>query len=464
MKITTTAFCSLLLTFGIHSTAWSQGYPPMPALNGYPPSHATSPAYWGPPPMAPTPAVAQGVIQANYCEDGSCNDACTGACGGVCSGGCGGNGESGLFNGLFGRLVNRGRGRAGGGWLDIEYLLLWNKERFVPILATTSEPGTPFASAGVLGEPTTSVLYGGGLIGGDPYSGFRISGGRWVDPERTLGIGSRFWLAGGEEDFSASSDEAGNPILARPFFDTDAGAQDALVVAYPGSSHGSINVTAENRVRGFDVYFRKLLLSGYCNRFDVIGGYHHSSVEDTVDIQNSLISDDDTRIPRGSQIDTQDIFEVDNQFHGGFVGLMAEAEDGRLSWNMLAKVAFGNMNQEATISGSTTSSVPGAGSSTSDFGLLALPSNIGRFDQDEFAIVPELTVSMAYNVSNNFAVQLGYTFIYWSEVALAGDMIDTTINTTQLTGPLVGDSRPSASLTSDGFWYSGLSIGGRLRF
>ena len=144
---------------------------------------------------------------------------------------------------------------------------------------------------------------------------------------------------------------------------------------------------------------------------------------------------------------------------------MAQSADGPLSWSTMAKVAFGNMNQEARISGSSTTTIPGAGADTSQGGLLALPSNIGRFDQDEFAIVPELNVSVRYNVSNNFQVLLGYSFIYWSEVALSGDLIDLNVNPTQIGGDLVGEAAPSQpALKSDGFWYSGLSVGGAIRF
>ena len=277
-----------------------------------------------------------------------------------------------------------------------------------------------------------------------------------------MGIGGRFFFVGGTEDFDRSSD--GDPILARPVFDTDIGTPSSLLVAAPGLSSGSISVEAENTVTGFDVFLRKMLLSGYCNRLDFIGGYHNSTINDDVEIENTIINEDVNRAPLGTSVRTRDTFEVRNQFNGGFIGLMGTSEDGPLSWNLLAKVAFGNMNQEATISGTTTSSVPGADSFQNPFGFLALPTNIGSFDRDEFAIVPEINVNMGYHVTQNFQVIVGYTFIHWSKVALAGDLIDTSINSTQLAGTLVGDVAPTAQLTSDGFWYSGLSIGGSWRF
>ena len=472
--------------YGIHQPFVQQAVPQVRYASNYTPhlSHGIQQ------PLDYSGYGGQPVIPASWVGCESCGTVCGGTCGApaigcddcgsaACGGGClsgGGRGllggaGGGLLSSLGGGLLGGGAGGVGGlamangGWLDVEYLLWWAKDRYVPVLATTAASGTASNIAGRLGQATTTPLFVDDRIGEGPYSGVRVSGGTWFDQRRTLGLGGRYFVAGGEEDFSAESDANGNPILARPFFNTVTGTQDALLVAYPGISHGSINVTAENHTSGFDIYFRKLLLSGYCNRFDFIGGYHTSKVKDTVEITNTLISDDGTRIPIGGQIDTRDTFEVVNRFNGGFVGLMGQAEDGRLSWNMLAKIAFGNMNQEATISGSTTSSVPGFGSSSTGSGLLALPTNIGSFDDDVFAFVPEVNVSVAYNLSNNFSLLLGYSFIYWSEVAVAGDLIDTTINTTQLTGGLVGDPRPTpGTLVSDGFFYHGLSIGGRFRF
>lgn len=410
------------------------------------------------------------------CGDGfTYTSPCTGACGGVCGGGCGGGGGGGRHRGVLRHILGGSAGLAGGAatgvgsllgmngaWLDVEYLLWWNKDRYIPALATQSPTGTPIANAGVLGAPSTSILFGDESINGSPNSGFRISSGMWLEPTQSTGIGFRYFTIEDEENFNVSSD--GDPILGRPFFDTVTGSGAALLVAFPGVNSGSIDVTATNEARGFDVYFRKLLLSGNCNRFDLIGGYHNSTVEDTVNIRNSITGIDGTRIPIDATITTQDNFVVENQFHGGFVGLLAEAGDGALSWSMMGKIAFGNMNQEARISGSTTSSVPGAGSATSPQGLLALPSNIGSFDQDEFALVPEFNVSVRYNLNSRMQFILGYSFIYWSEVALAGDTIDLNVNSSQFTGPLVGAAQPAVSLKSDGFWYTGLSVGGSLRF
>lgn len=487
MNKTLRAIILPILVMGLPAEAWSQmpgpspAAPPIPSSvpsigfgslgtlypSGQIPSSLPSNAMQPVPSMQPMPTCgACGAPPMGCgCDDGfTYASPCSGACGGSCAGGCGS--KSGVLGRLLGGGLGAGLGAGigtSGGWLDVEYLLWWNKDRFVPALATQSPAGTPAATAGQLGQPSTSILFGNDLINGGPHSGFRVSTGKWLDQQQSNGIGFRYFFVAGEEDLNARS--SGDPILARPFFNTSTNAQDALLVAFPGDSSGSIDVTARNEAGGFDIFVRKLLLSGHCNRFDLIGGYHNSYIEDSVEINSSLTALNGNRVPIDTVISTRDYFEVNNQFHGGFVGLMAESADGPLSWSTMAKVAFGNMNQEARIRGEATTSIPGAGSAGTPAGLLALPTNIGTFDQDEFAIVPELNVSVRYNVSDRFQVLLGYSFIYWSEVALSGDMIDLNVNTTQIDGALVGNASPARQpLQSDGFWYSGLSIGGALRF
>ena len=215
---------------------------------------------------------------------------------------------------------------------------------------------------------------------------------------------------------------------------------------------------------GGDLYLRKLLLSGQGNRIDLIGGYQHTDLDDDVWITHSLVSQGGGPIAIGTVIESQDRFQVENQFDGGFVGLMAASKDGGLSWRLLTKVAFGNMRQAYTISGSTVTTVPPGPAAGINTGLLTLPTNIGFASNNTMAIVPELNVSVKYNLKKNVQLTAGYSLIYWSKIILAGDIIDTTINPTQVPGPLVGAARPAVSVSDDSFYYHGITAGVHIRF
>ncbi len=367
--------------------------------------------------------------------------------------GCGG----GFLSGLFG---------AGGPsriWGGVDYLYWWNKERTVPALVTTSPAGTPLLQAGVLGQPGTSVLFGG-QFDDEATSGVRGTLGFWLDERQTLGVFGRAFRISEDIGFNASS--TGEPILARPFFDADLNAQNSLVAAFPGISQGGVDVLTTNEITGYDVLLRKMLYYGNCNRIDFVGGYQSTQVDDGVHIEHQITSlDPNGRVPVGTQITTRDWFDVENEFHGGTIGLMAQGYDGRLTWNLLTKIGFGNTAQTVTIRGESTTLVPNAGSATFNQGLLALDTNNGVYEQDAFTVVPELDLSVAYSLTNRLAVSIGYSLVYWSNVALAGDAIDSTINPTQIDGPLIGPARPAFNGIDDGsFWAHGLTAGLQGRF
>src|SRR5207253_2607656 len=61
-------------------------------------------------------------------------------------------------------------------WFSGEYLLWWTKGSNLPPLVTTGSPAA--ARPGALGQPGTSVLFGGDVDSG-PRSGARFAGGLW---------------------------------------------------------------------------------------------------------------------------------------------------------------------------------------------------------------------------------------------------------------------------------------------
>ena len=423
------------------------------------------------------------------CDDGDTCDG-PGSCDGCDSPGCASHGKIGALSGLsslfngqlnnpcndlwggacvtgvhgLGCLHDSGAPRPSRFWFDGELMWLWSKNnRSLPVLATTSTPGTPFDEAGVLGLPTTQTLFGGGEVGDDADLGWRAMAGLWFNPEQTWGAGIRgFYFGPQGANFSAQSD--GSPILARPFFNAGTSAEDALVVTYPGVSSGSLDIDAETEVSSIEIFLRKMLYYGYGNRIDVIGGFHASRIEDSVRINDVLVSENPGGIlPIGTRIETDDIFRASNDFYGGEVGLMTSGFDGRLTWNLITKVSFGSTRERVSINGQTQTTIPGGGSSLEDFGLLALPSNIGVYENDEFTILPELAVNVAYSVTSRLQFSVGYSLLYWSNAAMASNAVDTTINPTQTSVP-VGPIVPVYSLTDDSFWLQGITGGINLRF
>ena len=64
---------------------------------------------------------------------------------------------------------------------------------------------------------------------------------------------------------------------------------------------------------------------------------------------------------------------------------------------LLGLFMLGNNHRIVTIDGSTTSSAQGV-SFTDPGGLLALSSNMGRYTDDEFVVIPELGATFGYAI------------------------------------------------------------------
>ncbi len=457
------------------------GLQPASSTGTFPPAPIPAPA------VSADPSVSMGYAPASGSSCSSC-DSCT-ACDSCDDCGhpdCACDCDSGLLSTLFGPgsclfgscgladgshsghlsyLFGDGSPRPDRIYGGVEWLYWWNKNRYAPALATTSVPGTDYADAGVEGLTSTSVLFGGDYDADDDgESGIRGTLGLWFDRRQTCGVFARAFQFGSEDiNFTAAS--PGNTILARPFYNASLDQEGSLVVSYPGISRGRIDIRTAMEITGYEVLFRKLLYYGECNRLDFVSGYHGTQVDDSISISHVLVSQDPQgRVPVGTQLSTTDAFDVENEFNGGTIGLMAQGYDGRLTWNLLTKLSLGNTTETVTIRGVSTTAIPGAGSANFDQGLLALDTNSGIYEQDKFTLIPELDVSVMYHLTGRLQFSVGYSAIYWSNVALAGNAIDRVINPTQIAGPLVGPARPAFTFSDEGYWVQGLTFGLHGRF
>jgi hypothetical protein len=338
------------------------------------------------------------------------------------------------------------------------------KESPVPPLVTTSPPGTPRELAGVLGAPGTAILYDGD--GNPERSGGRFTLGFWFDGEQTIGLESTtLFIAERSMTFQASS--SGIPILARPFFNVLSGTSASELVAYPGALAGGVAVSSGNQIWGTELNVRANLLRGCYWHWDVLAGVRFLGLDEHLGISEGLT------VPAGalagSGIIVQDSFSTHNFFVGGQLGFDVGFQRGPWSVDLIGKVALGNTHEEATINGSTLFAVPGLPVSVQPGGLYALPSNIGHFNRDRFAVVPETGIMIGYQITPRVRAIFGYTFLYNSAVLRPGNQIDHVVNVTQLPsqvgpGTLVGVARPAPILHGSDFWAQGLTFGLELRY
>ncbi|NLS96728.1 MAG: BBP7 family outer membrane beta-barrel protein [Planctomycetaceae bacterium] len=349
-------------------------------------------------------------------------------------------------------------------WLDFEYLMWWLEGSRTPPLVTSGIGG----SVGILGETGTDVLFPTSLLNSDMRSGFRAGATYWFDNERQIGIDGDYLIMLEEsEHFSISSD--GNPVLARPYFDVVAGHEDSHVFAFPDAAIGTIAISSDSCFQAAGICLRKAILEtndvvlpgddGAGSRVDWVVGYRFVQLDEGLTINESFEAAGPTRF------DLHDSFDAENTFHGVNLGMLAEMRCWGFSLELAMLLALGHSSADVVIDGTTTTTAGGA-PAVSDGGLLALATNSGSYTQNNLAAIPELGVTLGYNITQRLRATLGYSFIYWSRVARPGEQIDRNLNPSYFpdNGPPAGAPLPEFVFMTSDMWIQGIDFGVDFRF
>ncbi len=360
-----------------------------------------------------------------------------------------------------------------------EYLNWSTKGYPLPILVTTAPATGNENFRGTLGANGTTPIFGGSDTGAGPTSGGRFTVGWNLDPCGTCGIEvSGFFLGRKNDNFAAN-----NPVLARPFFNFNTGMQDRELTSSPGTApgdffklQGSINVQNFSDFWGAEINYRRLLCADCNYSISALVGFRYLDLHEGLDITENVLSLQ--AVPGfpifnpGNQITVADSFHTRNRFYGGQAGLDGEYYLGRWFVGGRAQVGLGVTHETVDINGSQTVATPGGQRMTFNGGLLALPSNIGTFSQNKFAVVPQIGVKLGYNLTDNVRLFVGYDFLYWSNVVRPGDQVDTNLNVSQI--PNFGNNpafvppsnivRPIVPMRTTSFYAHGVSAGLEVRY
>ncbi len=351
-------------------------------------------------------------------------------------------------------------------WFRGEYIGWWGKGIDLPALLTTSPAGTGAARAGLLGDPGTQILFGNDSYDEDLRGGIRFSFGYWLDHGHCQGIEAYiFSLEEASLSYSNSS-TGGLPILARPFFDASQQQYVAQLLAHPDVANGQFDFNFSTETTGAGVLLRTNAARSCEHNVDFLGGYRYTRVEDSLNINDQLTSTaTGGNVPLGTVVAGFDTIDTSNEFHGVDLGMAIDFKRDRWTFTFLGKCALGNMAQDIHIDGSTTVTVPGAGSTTTAGGLLTQPTNIGDFSRDKFTVVPEASINARYVLNCRWTALFGYNFIYWNNVVRADDQIDFRVNTTQIGGgTLFGPGQPELEFKETNYWLQGVNAGLELHF
>ncbi len=338
-----------------------------------------------------------------------------------------------------------------------EFLYWWSSPLNTPILASTSPANVVVDDAGVLGQPGTQSLFGGRLSD-DIRPGGRFTTNLWFDQCQNRGLEASYtFLPGQGADYSVDSNRL--PVISRPFFNTETGLQDAELVAFPNRLTGSLAINANTDFHMGDLAYRWNVCCNNCRRVDLLVGYRFAYLHDRIRIRERLTSTSlDSGIVPGTTITVTDNFDAANYFNGVEIGVAAQRQTCLGCADFWLKTAFGNTRNRSNITGSTVTTANGQTANT-DAGFLALGTNIGRRNTDEFSTLTELGGKLNRDFGC-WRASVGYTVMFWSCLGRGGDLIDLEVNTSQLPpGPLAGSPSPRFRETQSCFWAQGVTFG-----
>jgi hypothetical protein len=359
-------------------------------------------------------------------------------------------------------------------WVSGDYLLWWIKDSHLPPLVTT---GTA-AGQGRLDRPGTAVLFGGDLDHGE-QSGGRFDIGLWLDDAQEWSLQADV-LALGQRSvtFAATSEQF--PVLGRPFFDLTRQTQAVEVIAFPGVAAGSVAATSTSRLWGLDVDGSKTLCCNCSYKVDLLAGLRYLDLREDIALSEaSTVNADVHTLPSlapraGTSAMVSDAFAAGSRFLGGQLGVSGEVCQGPWVLTFLGKLALGGVKEEVAVAGAhqitrlATSTSPGHTGATQGGGFLAQPGDTGDFTRKAFAAVPEVGITLGYQVADHVRLSAGYSFLYWSDVFRPEDRIEPVLSGTRSAAGLVagqtGAVHARAPLQSTDFWAQGLSVGLEFRY
>lgn len=359
-------------------------------------------------------------------------------------------------------------------WFRGDWLNWWIRNSPLPVPLVTTGPA---AGGGVLGSPGTTVLVGNGNLDYGPFSGGRLTFGLSDETDHWGLEVSGLLLENRLAPVWVASSGTGTPLLARPLINAATGQEFALPIATPGQLAGSLGVLSSLEMYGGEANLLGSLFRCCHFRSDMLAGFRYLHLREDLQLhQRSTVLPGAQGQFRGMTINPPatfggvDRFNTRNDFYGGQLGLQSEFRCRGAFLQVLGKCGLGTTQSVTTIGGQAALIRTGvAPTQAIPSGVLALASNRGVTTRNEFAVLPELGVTVGYEFRRCVRVYAGYTLLYWDQVARPGDQIDRTVDVRLLptSTPFPAQSslhRPQPLDRDTALWVQGLHVGLGFRY
>ena len=354
-------------------------------------------------------------------------------------------------------------------WFTAEYLLGYTKPSNLPPVATSGTVG----SLGIVGRTGTQVLLGGEQDYGG-ISGGRFGGGLWLDSCHAYAVDwGVFYLPTQRTEVAATAGSAA--VLARPFFDTLLNVENVRLVSQTGLFDGSVSSRFSTFFWGAELGATVRVLETSSLSFDQLFHFRYYSLEESLGVSDRSRSIGGTVYfngaaqPLGTTVSVTDYFSAINRWYGGAAGIRVNWTSNRLAASLTGRLGVGAAQQNVTVDGNTTRTTAAGVSTSTNGGMFSAGQTLGNFAQYRLSLAPEVGVKVSYHVTDHIALTVGYQFLYITNLARPGQIINRNINPSILPsgqnfGTAGGPATPGLDVRSTDFWMHSLAAGLMLTF
>jgi hypothetical protein len=293
-------------------------------------------------------------------------------------------------------------------WVSPTLELAWLPKNTLP---GTVRLRVPDGRGGSIPGP---VLPTGGVSTDDFLGGFSLVLGRWFGETNTHGVEASFFTVGNDTTFTGF---APGMLVVFPN-GTNASAPQVIVLPQPLADAvvGVFPATLSTWFVGADVNYRQNLYCSPHARLDGLVGYRFAYLRDELyPGEPPDPGQDDHGRNRAA---------VTNPFHGGQIGLAGEFRADAWYVSGAAKVAFGVVTPDVSVSGMFVGADGLTGSGFTRLVALSAPTH------SLFAVLPTLNVTIGRQIREHARVFAGYSFQYLSRVVRLNDVLEPTAGTT----------------------------------
>jgi hypothetical protein len=354
-------------------------------------------------------------------------------------------------------------------WLSGEYLLGFTKGAVTRPIASAG----PVAGGAILGVGGTRPLFDGEQDFGG-VSGFRFGGGVWLDSCRAYGFDwGVFFLP--RQTNSATFTAGPGEVLARPFFDTALNVENSRRISAPGLFSGSVDAAYRSLFWGAEIGTRLRVVESPTFALEQLFHFRYYALEESLEATDSstalgggVVTFNGQAFRNPATVQVKDFYSVQNRWYGGSAGLRAIWTPGRWEVQLDGRLGVGATQQNVTIEGTTTLLNAGTPVTVRPGFYTASQTPVKTSDY-KFSLAPDVAARIGYRVTDWLMVTAGYQFVYITDVARAGDLLDRRLNpglipSSQSFGAAATPAPALPTIVSTDYWMHGLTAGIVLTF